>query len=54
MFVSIVIVVVWAYSPVKGNRVRLRGRTPRDDVGPSYPVVTHSGPPSFCNRLGGR
>ena len=53
--VVVVVVVVGTYSPVKGNHPRQpRGSTPRDEVGPMNPVVAHSGPPSCCNRYGGR
>ena len=43
--VAVVVTVVGADVPVTGNRARrLRGSTPRDDIGPMNPVVAHSGP----------
>ena len=42
---DVTVVAVGTYSPVTGNRARkLRGRTPRDDVGPMNPVVAHISP----------
>ena len=43
--VVVIAVVVWAYSPITGSRVRqLRGSTPRYDAGPMNPVVALAAP----------